>query len=151
MVLCLSCPPQKIRNSICLHHPSEEHKHMNMCRHTEKYTVLILTLLTLFGKAHQCHVNVLICCVFPKLLKNVIFPDRDGIRKIHTHNHRQALCLERTEIPNCIVQDTQLQHIKKVLFKGIKTTLLWKVKNFFLMSEANLTKKVSRSENMQLV
>lgn len=53
-----------------------------MCTHTEKYTVLILALLTLFVTAHQCHVNVLISCVFLNALKNVIFHDLDGIRKI---------------------------------------------------------------------
>lgn len=131
---------------------SEEHKHMHMCRHTEKYTILILTLLTLFGTAHQCHINVLISCVFPKVLKNVIFPDRDGIRKIHTHDHGQAFHLERTEIPNCTVQDTQQQDIKEVLFKAPKLLYYgkWKTSSFLIL-EANLTKGVAASENMQLL
>lgn len=109
---------------------SEEHKHM--CRHTEKYIVLILTLLTLLGTAHQCHVNGTISCVFLKVLKNVIFPDRDGITKIHTREQGQAVHLERTEVLNCIVQNTQQWHIKKVLFKGTTTASLWKVKNLLI-------------------
>jgi len=53
-----------------------------MCTHAEKHTVLILALLTLFVTAHQCHINVLISCVFLKALKNVISHGLDGIRKI---------------------------------------------------------------------
>lgn len=121
---------------------------MHMCRHTEKYIVLILTLLTLFGISHQCHVNVLISCVF---LKDAIFPDRDGIRKIHTHDHRQAVHQERTEILNYIVQNTHQQHIRKVLFKDTKTALLQKMKNLlFSHVGSKSNQKVVTSENMQL-
>lgn len=100
-----------------------------MYTHREKYTLLILALLTLLVTAHKCSINALISCVFLKVLKNVIFHDLDGIRKMQTHDHRQAVHRERGEIINCIIQDTHQQWIKKVLFKCTKTTTsLWKAK-----------------------
>lgn len=126
----------------CLH----QHEHIHMCRHTEKHIVLILTLLTLFGTARQCHINVLISCVFPKVLKNVIFPDRGRIRKIHTHDHQDS-----TEILNWSPEYSRAAH-EKVLFKSTKTALLWKVKNLLFTHVGSISnKKVATSEIMQLL